>query len=123
MIEPDEKALAQAEEAKALQAQIDAILNSAKAEPWEMRLTMGAIDWSNLFCVDIVQTVSLRRPDRITAIIARASPYDKHTDGLIDYVQKRLPRDDVFFRIEGVALGALNVASLPLRIRACPEKF
>jgi hypothetical protein len=85
------------DEALALQAKINTILEAARHEPKDKRTSMGAINWGDLRCVEIEERRSLLLPgDRwIVALIEEASP---EALGLHRYVRMRLGRADV--RIE-----------------------
>ena len=86
------------DEALRLQITINDILRGAKAEPDDVRIAMGAINWGDLLCTDIELRRSLiGKGETIVATIEEASP---DAAGLRAYVQDKLGRDDVEIETE-----------------------
>ena len=82
-------------EALALQSRIDAILDQAAAEPDDVRVRLGAINWGDLGGVGIDRCVSLIDPgDDKPWIVARIEEASPDAAGLRTYVHDKLGRTE-----------------------------
>jgi hypothetical protein len=79
------------DEALTLQSRIDTILDQAKAEPDDVRVRMGAINWGDLGCVGIDLCLSVLNPGEQWHV-ARIEEAGPDAAGLKTYVRDKLGR-------------------------------